>query len=186
MPDSPVLRPDRKDWTWTLTRRCDECGLTAAEVDVASISDRAEASAVEWVQILTSSPAVTARPALDVWSPLEYGAHVRDVYRLFDARLEMMLAEENPTFDSWDQDETAVAELYEESDPDEVAAELDAAAAVFVARLRGVTAAQLARTGRRSDGAEFTVTTLGQYFLHDIVHHLWDVTGQGASDLPES
>jgi hypothetical protein len=29
--------------------------------------------------------------------------------------------------------------------------------------------------GLRSDGSEFTVLTLGQYALHDLVHHLWDV-----------
>jgi hypothetical protein len=31
------------------------------------------------------------------------------------------------------------------------------------------------RTGRRSDGATFTAETLGQYLLHDVLHHLWDV-----------
>jgi hypothetical protein len=30
----------------------------------------------------------------------------------------------------------------------------------------------------RSDGAVFTVETFLQYFLHDVIHHLWDVTGQ--------
>lgn len=33
------------------------------------------------------------------------------------------------------------------------------------------------RTGLRSDGAQFTVLTLGQYLVHDPVHHVWDVTG---------
>jgi hypothetical protein len=33
------------------------------------------------------------------------------------------------------------------------------------------------RVGRRSNGSTFTVETLGQYFLHDIVHHLHDVRG---------
>jgi hypothetical protein len=170
--------PDTKDWTWTLTRRCEECGLTAGDVDIAEIPDKAEAAAVEWVQILTSSPAVAARPYPDVWSPLEYGAHVRDVYRLFDARLALMLVEDYPTFENWDQDETAMSDQYIESDPDEVAAELAAAAESFVTRLRSLSPAQLERRGRRSDGAEFTVTTFAQYFLHDVVHHLWDVTGQ--------
>jgi hypothetical protein len=31
------------------------------------------------------------------------------------------------------------------------------------------------RPGRRSNGSSFTATTLGQYFLHDVVHHLHDV-----------
>jgi hypothetical protein len=54
--------PDTKDWTWTLTRRCDECGLAAGEVGPAEIAERAFVAAEEWVQILRSSPAVTQRP----------------------------------------------------------------------------------------------------------------------------
>ena len=69
--------------------------------------------------VVRSSPAVSARPQPDVWSPLEYGAHVRDVYRLFDARLAQLLSEDTPTFASWDQDETAIAERYREQDDDQ-------------------------------------------------------------------
>jgi hypothetical protein len=170
--------PDTKDWTWTLTRRCDQCGLSAGEIDPAQFAERAFVAAEEWVQILRSSPAVSARPQPDVWSPLEYGAHVRDVYRLFDARLAQLLSEDTSTFASWDQDETAIAERYSEQDPEVVADELEAAAQVFVARIRSLTPDQYSRRGFRSDGAEFTVLTFIQYFLHDVIHHLWDVTGQ--------
>ena len=127
--------PDTKDWTWTLSRRCPECGLSAGEVDPAAIPERAFVAAEEWVAILRSSPAVRERPQPDVWSPLEYGAHVRDVYRLFDARLVQMLTEDEPTFANWDQDETAISAGYAEADPEEVADELEAAAQTFVARL---------------------------------------------------
>ena len=118
------------------------------------------------------------RPQPDVWSPLEYGAHVRDVYLLFDARLVQMLTEDEPTFANWNQDETAISAGYAEADPEQVADELEAAAQTFVARLSALEPNQLSRRGRRSDGAEFTVASFGQYFLHDVVHHLWDVTGQ--------
>src|SRR5437764_14754302 len=120
--------PDTKDWTWTLDRRCDECGLAAGEIPFGEVGIRAELAAGEWVQILTASPAVNVRPEPEVWSPLEYGAHVRDVYRCFDARLVRMLTEEEPEFENWDQDETALAERYREQDPDRVGDELEAAA----------------------------------------------------------
>lgn len=179
--------PDHKDWTWTLSRRCADCGLSAGEVGFAEVAGRAEVAAAEWVQILMSSPAVRSRPAPDVWSPLEYGAHVRDVFQVFDARLVRMLTEDEPTFDNWDQDETALATHYAQQDPDSVAEELASAAGQFVNRLRSLTPDQLDRRGRRSDGAEFTVRTFAQYFLHDVVHHLWDVTGQqdGVESLVE-
>jgi len=179
VPGVPV-NPDKdtKDWTWTLRRRCPDCGLVAGEIDLAEIAERAWLAAEEWVQILTTSSGVATRPSARVWSALEYGAHVRDVYRLFDARLTMMLVEDNPTFAIWDQDDTALAERYAEQDPDVVADELAAAADLLVRRVRALEPSQLERRGRRSDGAEFTVQTFLQYFLHDVVHHLWDVTGQ--------
>jgi DinB superfamily len=170
--------PDTKDWTWTLTRRCDQCGLSAGDIDPAQFAERAFVVAEEWVQILRSSPAVAARPQPDVWSPLEYGAHGRDVYRIFDARLAQMLSEDTPTFSSWDQDETAIRQQYGEQDPEVVADELEAAAQRFVARIQSLKPDQYSRRGFRSDGAEFTVLTFIQYFLHDVIHHLWDVTGQ--------
>ena len=183
--DLDPVTPDEKDWTWTLSRRCEECGLAAGEVDPGTVAERAYIAAEEWVQILSSHPAVEARPEPGVWSPLEYAAHVRDVYRVFDARLAQMLTEDDPRFANWDQDETAVLERYAEADPEVVAAELEAAAETFVEHVRALQPGQLDRTGRRSDGAEFRVATLLQYFLHDVVHHLWDVTGQqdGAASL---
>lgn len=170
--------PDTKDWTWTLTRRCPQCGLAAGDIGLDEVGSRAFIAAEEWVQILNSSPAVGERPQPDVWSPLEYGAHVRDVFRVFQTRFDAMLAEDDPTFANWDQDQTAIAERYREQDPEVVAAELEATAQSFVDKINQLDPEQLTRTGRRSDGSEFTVATLLQYFLHDVVHHLWDVTGQ--------
>ena len=36
-------------------------------------------------------------------------------------------------------------------------------------------------SGTRSNGSSFTIATLGQYTLHDVVHHLADVTGDLAA-----
>ena len=164
--------PDTKDWTWTLSRRCEQCGLAAGEVSIGEVPERAFVAAEEWVAILRSSPAVAARREPTVWSPLEYGAHVRDVYRLFDERLALMLTEDEPTFANWDQDVTAREQRYAEQDPEVVADELEAAALAFVARVRSLRPDQLDRRGFRSNGSEFTVVTLCQYFLHDVIHHL--------------
>jgi hypothetical protein len=115
------------------------------------------------------------RPAPTVWSALEYGAHVRDVHRVFVQRLDLMLTQDDPQFANWDQDATALAERYDRQDPGRVADELADAAAALAARFATVEPGQWERTGRRSNGSEFTVTTLAQYFLHDVVHHLHDV-----------
>ncbi len=179
VPDDPAPPPpDTKDWTWTLARRCEECGFAAAEVAQEEIDDRLFVAAEEWVQILRSSPAVSARPEPLVWSPLEYGCHVRDLCRLFDERLALLVSEDDPQFANWDQDQTAIDSRYHEQDPEVVADELEAVAAQFVARIRSLQPADWERSGTRSNGSSFTVLTLLQYCLHDVVHHLWDVTGQ--------
>jgi hypothetical protein len=102
------------------------------------------------------------------------------VFRLYDQRLELMLSQNDPLFPNWDQDETAVADRYGEQDPAEVAAALRQAAFAIAGRFEGVTGEQWQRTGARSDGARFTVETFARYFVHDPVHHLYDVTGQRA------
>ncbi|MGH8967491.1 MAG: DinB family protein, partial [Actinomycetes bacterium] len=120
-------------------------------------------------------PDAATRPRPDVWSPLEYAAHVRDVFVIFDERLAQMIAEDDPAFANWDQDVAAVEGDYAHHDPAVVADELDVAGPVVAAAFDGVEPAQEERTGRRSNGSVITVRTLGQYFLHDIVHHLHDV-----------
>src|SRR5919112_2502352 len=129
----PVI-PDEKDWTWTLTRRCEDCGLAAGEVDPQTVADRAYVAAEEWVQILRSSPAVEVRPEPGVWSPLEYGCHVRDVYQVFDERVALLLAEDHASFANWDQNETAVLKRYADADAEVVADEIEEVAAAFVTR----------------------------------------------------
>ena len=172
VPD-PIV-PDTKDWTWTLQRPCPDCGFDARTVAADDIAPTTLASTAPWAAVL-ARPDAAQRPAPDVWSPLEYACHVRDVCRVFDGRVRLMLDEDGPRFANWDQDETAVADRYAEQDPSVVGPELQEAAATVAADFAGVRDDQWERTGLRSDGSEFTVLTLGQYFLHDLAHHLVDV-----------
>jgi hypothetical protein len=54
-------------------------------------------------------------------------------------------------------------------------------AQVIANHFQGVTGDEWQRTGNRSDGARFTVETFARYFIHDPVHHLYDVTGRRVS-----
>ena len=169
-----AVTPDTKDWTWTLRERCPDCGFEAASVPGPEIATRITASTDPWPHVL-ARPAATARPRRSTWSPLEYACHVRDVCRLFEERLALMLTQQAPTFANWDQDETALAQRYGEQDPGVVARELAVAAASFAGAYAAVPGDAWERVGKRSDGSQFTVLTLGQYGLHDLAHHLWDV-----------
>jgi hypothetical protein len=173
-PQPDGIVPDTKDWTWVLERPCPECGFVAADVDVAQVGAAVRETLPRWRSAL-ARPDVHERPAPGVWSTLEYAAHVRDVFRVFDGRLALMLAEQNPRFENWDQDAAAVEGGYVRQDPSVVADELTAAGEAVAARFDGVTPDQHERPGRRSNGSVFTVRTLGGYFLHDVVHHLHDV-----------
>src|SRR5665647_1886868 len=103
------IEPDTKDWTWVLQRRCPECGMAAGAIVAAEVPDLLRGYAERWAEVLRR-PDVAARPEPTVWSPLEYGCHVRDVCRLMQWRAELMLTEDFPTFPDWDQDATALAE----------------------------------------------------------------------------
>ncbi|HTR95377.1 MAG TPA: DinB family protein [Trebonia sp.] len=172
-----TIVPDEKDWTWVLRRPCPECGLDTTTFAREDIPAMVLANAQAWHAPLAAADAVR-RPEPGKWSPLEYGCHVRDVLRLYDHRLVLMLTQDDPLYPNWNQDDTAIADRYDTQDPATVAGELGAAAEAIAARFRTVTGPLWERPGRRSDGATFTIEMFARYFIHDPVHHLYDVTGQ--------
>ena len=171
-----TVAPDTKDWTWVLERPCGECGYVAEDVELTALPGLLTRNAVDWSAVL-HRPDVRRRPAAVVWSPLEYGCHVRDVHRTMRARVVLMLEQDSPEFPDWDQDATAVEQRYGEQDPAAVADELLTAAAEVASAYEMVTGPAWHRTGLRSNGSRFTVGRLGRYHLHDVVHHLRDVAG---------
>lgn len=171
-PDAIV--PDTKDWTWVLERPCPDCGFDPSAQQVGDLPRLVHATAMTWSEVLARSD-VAVRPGTAVWSPLEYGCHVRDVHVLFAQRLRAMLDEDEPTFANWDQDKTAVEGDYGNQDPTTVAVGLVEAADTVAGIYASVTESTKDRPGVRSNGDRFTVETLGSYHLHDVVHHLHDV-----------
>ncbi len=159
-----------------LSQQCPECGMTASDVVPTEIGTRIRADIPRWEAVLTR-PDARERPAPNVWSPTEYACHVRDVFLLFADRVELMLDRHDPQFANWDQDATAIETHYDEQDPAIVGEELAAAGDVVARVFDSVSPDSWGRTGRRSNGSTFTIETLGQYFLHDVVHHLHDVRG---------
>ncbi|MGO4445699.1 DinB family protein [Mycobacterium sp. 2YAF39] len=168
------IEPDTKDWTWVLSRACADCGFDPDSVRHTEVADHIRADAADWVPRL-SGPRVRRRSQPTVWSTLEYGCHIRDVHRIFDQRVRLMLDEDEPLFPNWDQDETALADDYGSQDPAVVATELFDAANVVADTYMRVPAHAWSRRGLRSNGSEFTIATIAVYHLHDIVHHAHDV-----------
>jgi hypothetical protein len=175
-----AIVPDTKDWTWVLERTCPECGYDASTVGREDVSRMIRSAADAMAAELRTRTDVGERPSAAVWSPLEYGCHVRDVFRRFDRRVEQMLTEDDPRFENWDQDATAIELRYDSQDPEAVATELLRSGARVADRFDAVEDDEWSRPGRRSDGARFTVESLGRYLVHDAVHHVWDLTGRPA------
>lgn len=172
---TPDIEPDTKDWTWVLDEPCPDCGYDAGSSRPGEVATRIRRDADGWVTRLAGTSA-KERPTPAVWSVLEYGCHIRDVHRIFDHRVQLMLTEDAPRFPNWDQDETALADDYPSQDPAAVADELRAAASSVADTYDSVPADAWSRRGLRSNGSEFTIATISLYHLHDVVHHTWDVT----------
>jgi hypothetical protein len=176
--DQPA--PDTKDWTWVIHERCPECGFDPTELELEDVPDLTRDYAAVVADAARHRDA-TVRPEPQTWSSLEYACHVRDVCSIFLARLVRMLDEEDPVFANWDQDDTAVENEYWRQRPGLVAGQLTAAADTIAAQFADVRSDQWPRPGRRSNGSRFTVETFAVYFLHDLAHHAWDVSGRIAA-----
>ena len=157
-----------------LDTACQDCGFDAAAIRTTDVASQVRRSATAFGNVL-QRPDARDRPQPGVWSALEYGCHVRDVCGVFDERVRLMLSQDDPLFPNWDQDATALVERYWTQEPAVVSAELAAAAETVARSFEGVAVDQWSRPGRRSNGSVFTVDSLARYFLHDLVHHLYDV-----------
>lgn len=171
------IEPDVKDWTWVIEQPCPDCGFDAAAIDVEQVPDLLRDVTAKFADFLASSADVARRRNPTTWSPLEYACHVRDCNAKFDERLQLMLAQDDPLFANWDQDAAAVDGRYAEQDPVIVAGQLRVGAEALAHRFATVAGPQWHRTGRRSNGSYFTTETLARYFIHDPIHHWWDVAG---------
>ncbi len=168
-----TIEPETKNWTWVLERECEECGFDTPAVAREEIGRLTRDAARPWPELL-ADPLARVRPRDDCWSALEYGCHVRDVFRLGSYRVGLMLQEDNPQFANWDQDGAAVEERYDLQDPAEVTEQILAAADALADLYDTVEGDQWERPSLRSDGSPFTVESFGRYMLHDPVHHIVD------------
>ena len=169
------------DWTWVLERQCEECGYKADALSRNKLGPRVRAVGGAWRELLGRGPGVQSLRDGDdrTWTPLEYGCHVRDVFKIFEERSRQMLKKRKPpTFKDWNQEVEAVKSDYAGQDPAKVAYDLASNAGKFADLLDRVDDDEWDKEGIRSDGPRFTVESLARYMLHDVEHHLWDAREQ--------
>jgi hypothetical protein len=155
---------------------CDECGFVyGSEADVPAALRTVVGRF--WEALTSGNPGV--RPAPDVWSPLEYACHVRDVLLVQRDRLVVALVEDEPSFTPMYREQRVDLLGYAEEDQSAVLAGLGVAADLLARLLERLTPHQLARTctygypaPRRVD-----VAWVAQHTMHEVEHHLRDAGG---------
>jgi len=120
------------------------------------------------------------RPTAEVWSPLEYGCHYRDVLLAQRERVLLALVEERPTFASIYREQRVELARYNSEEVDTVVAEVEMAAELIAWVFEGLSSEQLARPCiyNYPEPRERTVEWLADHTLHEGEHHLRDIERQ--------
>ena len=159
--------------------RCAECDYTYDDLPLADVPATLPRYATSYRRLLTSAPPdqLRRRPAPDVWSPLEYGCHVRDVLRVQHARLEQALTSDQPTFAPMDREGRVVRDRYNQQDPHAVAAELVDAATALARDFAALDDAGWERIAVYNwpTPAVRTMAWVARHTVHECRHHLMDI-----------
>jgi DinB superfamily len=113
----------------------------------------------------------------DIWSPLEYACHVRDVHRIQEGRVVQACTEDEPAFASMLREERVLEMSYNTQEPEVVAAEIVAAAESLALMLESLDAAAWERTGVYNWPVTMvrTVDWIGRHTVHESLHHFQDM-----------
>ena len=166
-----AIPKETKDWSSVAEEGCTQCGYSPHSGQETGSRLRLTRSA--WKELL-GNPNASQRPVAQIWSPLEYAAHVRDMCRLACERVELMLTETVPTFSNWDQDEQAEINDYLNADTLTISADLERQLELAARTFDEVPASSWERSGLRGDGKVFTVRSFSCFVLHEVEHHLQD------------
>ena len=120
------------------------------------------------------SPRLRARPAPEVWSPLEYLVHVRDLIRYHGWLANRTLTQDRPAVPAPDPDAITANEAYNDADPSEVLDGIAQQSLRFAGRAREFSGTDLDRVAIRA-GTPVSVRFMVTNVAHEGHHHLLDV-----------
>lgn len=161
--------------------RCDECGYDYNDVARDEVAARIRALGPLYAEALMGAgDTLRTRPAPEVWSPLEYACHVRDMLRTQTARIALAREQDTPEFVPMGRDQRAIDDRYDEQDPIAVVGELTMAADDLASAFESLDDAGWVRTGVYSYPTREvrTVEWIGRHTIHEGVHHLRDIARQ--------
>ncbi len=161
-----------------MTDRCTECGFEYRLNEFAGAGPAICAgSALIAAEMQQHPDGLGRRIRPDVWSPLEYACHLRDVLLVQRERVLMARRRDRPSFDPMGRDERVDHDGYADQDPLDVTRQLLDAAAMF--------ANVLARLGREDwsrtviynypSRTERSLQWVAMHTLHEVRHHHMDI-----------
>ncbi len=122
----------------------------------------------------------TAPPApTGGWSPGEVIVHLADTEVAWGWRIRLILAEEDPVLQPYDQDAFADRLRYSERDPFAALAAFAALRADHLDLLRPLPEAAWERTARHAEFGSLSLRTLVQHLSHHDLDHLRQIRGKG-------
>ena len=161
--------------------RCAECGFDPADlrpgdlpIAVRCFGRRYRAPLTRGLPGEDLDEIVRRSPGPGVWSALEYGAHVVDIFGVFDDRVRCALDGREPDEAVVDW-EGRVASASPTLDRAEVADQLADAADTLATTLVELNADEWQLDGLTGRGRSVTVADLGTIVVHEGSHHLLDV-----------
>jgi hypothetical protein len=161
--------------------RCDECGFVYELSEAEGAGVRIAADTAAFAGLLGEhGPDVARRRRSDMWSPLEYACHVRDVLLVQRERVLVARREHTPALASMGRDERVDHDGYAEQRPIDVARQLTDAALLFAHVLDRLGPAEWERTVLYNwpVKAERSLRWLAVHTAHELHHHLADAESQ--------
>jgi hypothetical protein len=169
-------------WLWCgqisfVASTCEECSFDwdcPAEHACDVIAELGPAYRARLERFIDASDqsAIRARPSPQIWSALEYAAHMRDVVAFYSHRIHRVLHEERPPLEAADFSSMPERLEYLEDDPMEVLDAIAVSARSIEQQLRELGTKEWGRVGIGVDGDERTTLTLARRLAHDGQHHL--------------
>ncbi|MEV5648196.1 DinB family protein [Nocardia sp. NPDC052254] len=158
---------------------CAECGFDYRTEEAHRAAAAIRAGVTEMAATLDDCPDARRRRTPELWSPLEYGCHVRDVLLVQRERVLLARRSDTPALVTMGRDERGEHDGYADQDPAEVAGELIAAA-----RLLANVLDRLGDDWHRSvlynypDTTERDLRWVAVHTVHEVRHHLLDIRRQ--------
>jgi hypothetical protein len=182
-----LRRARGEGWEWprAATDECPQCGLQPGAEPPEALGAMAVELAGAWREFLMTADEdyLRTNPEPGVFSPIQYGAHVRDILRVYGDRVLLAMAEDDPVVPTWNPGEDEW-ERYNALGREELAADLEAQADRLAGILDDLDDDAWSRTVTRealvagTDAVyRFTVAGIASYAVHEAHHHLLDADG---------